>query len=45
MHMRQPVIVLVGIKSFFSFVITMTPDFLGRTYSFAVRNRINDSII
>ena len=32
MHMRQLVIVRVGINSFFSFVITVTPDFLGTTW-------------
>jgi hypothetical protein len=32
MHIRQPVMVLVGINSFFSFVTTVTPDFLGTTW-------------
>jgi hypothetical protein len=30
--MHQPTIILVRINLFFSFVITLTPDFLGTTW-------------
>jgi hypothetical protein len=32
MHMRQLVIIIVEINSFFLFVITVTPNFLGVTW-------------
>jgi len=33
MHILQPIIVLEGITSFFSFLMTIIPPFLGTTYT------------